>query len=82
MKLKTKNDRMAAIVDAWRVIHGNIPFTTKEVSMWAIENGLYPVPSRGCSIVAAEEFEARLESVLRIGAKQIDPPAWTGVKPA
>lgn len=61
MKFKTKRERLLAVIEKWRSLHGNRPFTTNEVAEWAQARGLYPVPERGCIEQEASEWEAKLE---------------------
>lgn len=61
MRFQTKQKRLIAIIDKWRELHGKRPFTMDEVHNWALTNGLFPVPKRGCAEQDAEEWEAKLD---------------------
>lgn len=60
MKYKTKQQRCIAITDAYRKAFGVSMFTMDEVAAWAIERGLYPVPTRGDPEELCVAWENRL----------------------
>ncbi len=47
MIYKTKHERVIAIWDGYRRVTGKITATTDEIAVWAIREGLWPVPTRG-----------------------------------
>jgi hypothetical protein len=61
MKYKTKQQRLGAIIDAYRSKCNKSMFTTDEVATWAISEGLWPTPKRGDPEALCDEWERRLE---------------------
>jgi hypothetical protein len=61
MKYKTKQQRLGAIIDAYRSKFNKSMFTTDEVADWAISNGLWPVPKRGDPQEICIAWERRLQ---------------------
>lgn len=60
MLYKTKQKRLAALLDAYLVLHKKTAVTMEEVSEWALSKGLYPCPRRGDPDEQCEEWERRL----------------------
>ncbi len=64
LKYKTKQQRLVAVVDAYRRLV-NRPVTMDEVSSWAMTCGLYPTPKRGDTVAACEAFEKALDEAVK-----------------
>lgn len=64
-KFLTKQKRMVACADAYRLKFNKAGITTAEVSAWMIKHGLYPdVPKRGASIEACLAWEQKLDAAV------------------
>lgn len=63
MKRATKTRRYQMMVDEYNRRHPG-PFQMRDVVVWAMSRGLFPVPGRLCSEAeAASDWDARFESL-------------------
>jgi hypothetical protein len=63
MKYRTKKDRLIAIFEAYLVKFKQSGATMDEVTNWALEHKLYPVPKRGDAADICEAWERKLKEV-------------------
>lgn len=56
----TKQKRCVAVVDAYSKKTGKTSYTMTEVSQWAIDNYLWPIPKRGDSEETCAAWELQL----------------------
>lgn len=61
-RFKAGNARLRALFDHVYKLNGSKPIQMETVADWALKNGLYPVPMRGCSKAEAIDWERRFDA--------------------
>lgn len=69
MKFVTKQKRLVAIFDAYLKRFDKTAATMEAVSQWAIEQKLYPVPTRHDSEEDGLAWEKKLDEATTVGSR-------------
>jgi hypothetical protein len=64
MKYRTKKERLIAIFDGYLRAHGVTEAAMEDVAVWAIAEGLWPVPTRGEPEAFCLAWEEHLASLI------------------
>jgi len=63
MTKRTKQQRLIDLIECYKKIKGFVAVSTDEVAEWAMENGLYPVPTMRDDAQFRDAWESKFATI-------------------